>query len=490
MTVSTLVRWAVRAIGVVLVLALGCLLVLRIVGARRMAAAEREFEAKAGPLPENLYASDRVPDEENAAILLRAGAEAVILLDKDKARAGDLTMTALRVWSHQDLAFLRDLLARNGPALELLRRTAGMTRSGFGLKDPADVDEELKTKLPLLKLLWAQRLLFLDAQVALREGAFARLADDVKAMSVLAVAVEREAPLISELVGIAAEKIVLETISDAVAHPELDAGTLSVLATTIPELDLRAAWRRSLACEFKMPQMSVASRPGPDAKRSLLKTAYLAAPGYFDAPYVEWMARIMQAPDAPYGSSLPALMEQHPRCSISPLDAITSLTQAAGRNQVVLSERRLARLHDHHRSLCLWSRVNRGTPEVPGLVFGLDHGGSCSGVVFRIPGQAVPETFDALWAREMGTGAYLPRWLPCDTEEGMVSALAFVIDQTGIGYVPRLPEDDIVRIILRASGTYGPCIDYVLQTAEALKASGICDDHLEGLATRLLSEHR
>jgi len=324
---------------------LGCLLVLRIVGARRMAAAEREFEAKAGPLPENLYASDRVPDEENAAILLRAGAEAVILLDKDKARAGDLTMTALRVWSHQDLAFLRDLLARNGPALELLRRTAGMTRSGFGLKDPADVDEELKTKLPLLKLLWAQRLLFLDAQVALREGAFARLADDVKAMSVLAVAVEREAPLISELVGIGAEKIVLETISDAVAHPELDAGTLSVLATTIPELDLRAAWRRSLACEFKLPQMSVASRPGPDAKRSLLKTAlYLAAPGYFDAPYVEWMARIMQAPDAPYGSSLPALMEQHPRCSISPLDAITGLTQAAGRNQVVLSERRLARL--------------------------------------------------------------------------------------------------------------------------------------------------
>lgn len=154
------------------------------------------------------------------------------------------------------------------------------------------------------------------------------------------------------------------------------------------------------------------------------------------------------------------------------------------------SERRLARLHDHHRSLCLWSRVNRGTPEVPGLVFGLDHGGSCSGVVFRIPGQAVPETFDALWAREMSTGAYLPRWLPCDTEAGEVSALAFVIDRTGSGYVPRLPEDDLVRIILRASGTFGPCIDYVLQTAEALKACGICDDHLDGLATRLLSEHR
>ena len=188
-------------------------------------------------------------------------------------------------------------------------------------------------------------------------------------------------------------------------------------------------------------------------------------------------------------ASLAATLEQAPRQEGQDL-WVFAYGSLIWRPEFDFSERRLARLHDHHRSLCLWSRVNRGTPEVPGLVFGLDHGGSCSGVVFRIPGQAVAETFDALWAREMGTGAYLPRWLPCDTEGGMVSALAFVIDQAGIGYVPRLPEDDVVRIILRASGTYGPCIDYVLQTAEALKACGICDDHLDDLARRLLSEHR
>ena len=160
MTVSKAVRWSVRVIGIVLVVALACLLAMRIVGSQRMATAERELAAKAAPLPPNLYASDTVPEEENAAILLRAGAEACILHEKDRARAGGLTMTALRDWSEQDRAFRSDLLARNGPALELLRRTAGMTRSGFGLKDPADVDEELKTKLPLLKLLWAQRLSF------------------------------------------------------------------------------------------------------------------------------------------------------------------------------------------------------------------------------------------------------------------------------------------------------------------------------------------
>ena len=114
----------------------------------------------------------------------------------------------------------------------------------------------------------------------------------------------------------------------------------------------------------------------------------------------------------------------------------------------------------------------------------------CHGLLRRLAGRQGEPPFDALWVREMSTGAYLPRWLPCDTEAGEVSALAFVIDRTGSGYVPRLPEDDLVRIILRASGTYGPCVDYVLQTAEALKACGICDDHLDDLARRLLSGHR
>ena len=60
-------------------------------------------------------------------------------------------------------------------------------------------------------------------------------------------------------------------------------------------------------------------------------------------------------------------------------------------------ERRLATLRGHHRALCLWSRVNRGTPECPGLVFGLDRGGSCRGLVYRLAGEQVPHSFPALW---------------------------------------------------------------------------------------------
>ena len=148
-------------------------------------------------------------------------------------------------------------------------------------------------------------------------------------------------------------------------------------------------------------------------------------------------------------------------------------------------EKRLSILRGHHRSLCLWSRVNRGTPELPGLVFGLDRGGSCRGMSFRIRADAVPVTFEALWRREMATGAYHPRWLRCDTPDGVVTALAFVIDRNSAGYVKALPEHETIEIVRRASGRYGPCTDYVVQTHDALVAEGIEDRRLSQLTHRL-----
>jgi cation transport protein ChaC len=152
-------------------------------------------------------------------------------------------------------------------------------------------------------------------------------------------------------------------------------------------------------------------------------------------------------------------------------------------------ERRLATLRGYHRALCLWSRVNRGTPESPGLVFGLDRGGSCRGVVYRVSGALVPRIFPALWQREMSTGAYLPRWLSCGTDGGPVKALVFVMNRTSPAYIPALPEAEVVAIVRRASGRYGPCIDYVLHTAQALQAAGIHDARLAHLAA-LLAEQR
>ncbi|HLU79492.1 MAG TPA: gamma-glutamylcyclotransferase [Burkholderiaceae bacterium] len=148
-------------------------------------------------------------------------------------------------------------------------------------------------------------------------------------------------------------------------------------------------------------------------------------------------------------------------------------------------ERRHALLHGYHRSLCLWSRVNRGTPERPGLVFGLDAGGSCRGVVFRIDNQQATEVMDALWRREMPSGAYIPRWLNCRTEHGIITALAFTMNRNTSAYVRGLPQDQLLQIVRSAHGSYGPCIDYVLETADALQRHGIVDTRLFSLARQL-----
>lgn len=155
------------------------------------------------------------------------------------------------------------------------------------------------------------------------------------------------------------------------------------------------------------------------------------------------------------------------------------------RPEFAFAEQRAASLKGYHRSLCLWSRINRGTPETPGLVFGLEQTGVCQGMVFKISAQSVEQTFDAVWKREMGTGAYLPSWLNCETSQGIVKAMAFVIDRNGPAYVKQPPEDDLVEIICRAHGTYGSCFDYVTQTSESLKAAGICDEQLAALTERL-----
>lgn len=148
-------------------------------------------------------------------------------------------------------------------------------------------------------------------------------------------------------------------------------------------------------------------------------------------------------------------------------------------------EHRAATLRGYHRSLCLWSRVNRGTPEEPGLVFGLDRGGSCKGMVYRLAASVVAQVFPQLWEREMPSGAYQPRWLACHTPTGPVQALAFVMDRRSSGYAGQLPDDQILHIVRRGVGKYGHCVEYVAETARALRQHGIVDRRLEALVRQL-----
>lgn len=148
-------------------------------------------------------------------------------------------------------------------------------------------------------------------------------------------------------------------------------------------------------------------------------------------------------------------------------------------------EQRLAQLHGYHRALCLWSRVNRGTPERPGLVFGLEAGGSCRGMAFRIAASAAPSTLEALWRREMASGVYTPKWLNCRTTQGDIKALIFTMNRKTHGYVTDLTPAELIDIVQRAHGRYGACTEYVLETARALKSVGIRDTKLEAIVRQL-----
>ena len=150
------------------------------------------------------------------------------------------------------------------------------------------------------------------------------------------------------------------------------------------------------------------------------------------------------------------------------------------------AERHPARIHGYHRGFYLWSKVNRGSPEVPGLVLGLDAGGSCQGVAYRLHDEKLMAELGLLWRREMVMGTYMPRWVKADVGDRTVRAIAFVVNRCKPGYTGRLHDREIVTIALKACGHYGTCSDYLVQTATSLEAAGIADPRLSRLAKLVL----
>jgi cation transport protein ChaC len=145
------------------------------------------------------------------------------------------------------------------------------------------------------------------------------------------------------------------------------------------------------------------------------------------------------------------------------------------------SERHATRIHGWHRALAMWSRVNRGTPELPGLVFALLPGGSCQGMVYRVPRDAAETVFDTLWAREMPSGVYDPRWLNCATPQGQVPALAFTLSRSSPAFTGELAPEQYRHIFRHATGRYGTTLDYARRTLQTLSEHGIHDRRLRAL---------
>lgn len=158
------------------------------------------------------------------------------------------------------------------------------------------------------------------------------------------------------------------------------------------------------------------------------------------------------------------------------------------RPEIEYVEHAPATVHGWHRALRMRSVEHRGSPERPGLVFALMAGGSCRGMAYRLPpGDPLP-LLQKLWVREMPNRVYEPRWLPARTPHGVVPALAFTLARHSPACTGRMDDAHVVEVFRHARGGFGRTIDYVVQTAGALRAHGIVDSEVERLV-RLAHRH-
>ena len=144
-----------------------------------------------------------------------------------------------------------------------------------------------------------------------------------------------------------------------------------------------------------------------------------------------------------------------------------------------------ARVRGYHRRLCVYSVFYRGTYDVPGLVFGLDRGGSCWGLAYRVPSAEGEAVMDYLYERELVTTVYVPAWVKVETEHGNRRAATFVVDSAHERYAGRLDEAEMAAIVARGRGNTGTNSEYLANTVRHLEALGLGDRALRRLLRRV-----
>ena len=132
-----------------------------------------------------------------------------------------------------------------------------------------------------------------------------------------------------------------------------------------------------------------------------------------------------------------------------------------------------ALLRGYHRAFRVYSHRYRGTPARPGLVLGLDRGGSCRGLAYRVRAAEGEEVMDYLHAREMITGIYVPTWLKVESPRGTLSAASFVVDRAHRRYSGKLTLEETAAYIRQGHGERGSGHEYLSNTVRRLEALGL-----------------
>lgn len=152
--------------------------------------------------------------------------------------------------------------------------------------------------------------------------------------------------------------------------------------------------------------------------------------------------------------------------------------------------RERALLRGYHRALCVYSRFHRGTLDRPGVVLGLDRGGSCRGMAFKVEAQDAKPVLGYLDERELVSYAYRRRFLPIVLAGGPARAFVYVADPKHSQYAGRLSPERTVELVVQGVGVSGTCYDYLENTVRHLDALGLDDGPLHELKRRVVERMR
>ncbi len=145
-----------------------------------------------------------------------------------------------------------------------------------------------------------------------------------------------------------------------------------------------------------------------------------------------------------------------------------------------------AYVHGYHRKFCLKVYVGRGSRDHPGLLLGLDQGGSCHGLAYRLKEANLYEELTILWNREMMGGSYYPQWVRARLPDGTkIWTICFIIHKDSVRYHPCNNFEETVRLIANAEGRLGTCREYAVNTFHALQSQGINDKMLGAIVDQL-----
>ena len=182
--------------------------------------------------------------------------------------------------------------------------------------------------------------------------------------------------------------------------------------------------------------------------------------------------------EAEYAEATASLLAERPATGEVWVFAYGSLIWNPG---FAVVEDRLVLVRGWHRSFCLgWVELYRGTPEKPGIMLAMDRGGSCRGVVLRLPPGEEADNLTILLRREMPIKHPDPpaRWLTVQTDQGPVRAIAFPISRSSSYYLPDLTEPQVVHALSTACGERGSMAEYLYSTVRHLEDRGIHDPYL------------